>query len=216
MPTTPRSSSLARNGPARRSRVPARRADRGWGLPASFGLLLIMAAGCVPKTQPADLFALSPEISRNRAMQTRFFETSNEQELLSASAAVLQDLGFQVEESVREVGFLRATKERSAREYGQDIQRVLFLLLSLGHLHMPVDLHQKIAASLITRPLNSEATRQEVRIMFYRVVWKGDGQADRQYIPPGEQYMEMIRDPEIYQQFFAKLSKAVFLEPFAI
>jgi hypothetical protein len=121
-----------------------------------------------------------------------------------------------VEESVREVGFLRATKERSAREYGQDIQRVLALLLSLGHLQMPVDLHQKIAASLITRPVNTEATRQEVRIMFYRVVWKGDGQADRQYIPPGEQYMEMIRDPEIYQQFFAKLSKAVFLEPFAI
>jgi hypothetical protein len=196
--------------------VPPRLVDRAWGLPAILCLLLVLAAGCVPETQPADLFALSPEIPRNRAMQTRFFETSNEQELLSASAAVLQDLGFQVEESVREVGFLRATKERSAREYGQDIQRVLALLLSLGHLQMPVDLHQKIAASLITRPVNTEATRQEVRIMFYRVVWKGDGQADRQYIPPGEQYMEMIRDPEIYQQFFAKLSKAVFLEPFAI
>ena len=58
--------------------------------------------------------------------------------------------------------------------------------------------------------------RQEVRIVFYRAVWKGDGQADRNYIPPGEQKMEMIRDPEIYQQFFAKLSKAVFLEPHSI
>lgn len=216
MPTTPRSSSRARGGPARKSRVHARRVDRGWRLSVTLCLLLGTVTGCVPETQPADLFALSPEIPRNRTMQTRFFETSNEQELLSASAAVLQDLGFQVEESVREVGFLRATKERSAREYGQDIGRALTFLLSLGHAVIPVDLHQKIAASLITRPLNAEATRQEVRIMFYRVVWKGDGQADRQYIPPGEQYMEMIRDPEIYQQFFAKLSKAVFLEPFAI
>jgi hypothetical protein len=145
-------------------------------------------------------------------MQTRLFETPNEKELLSASAAVLQDLGFQVEESVREVGFLRATKERSAREYGQYIQRALFLILSLGRVSTPVDLHQKIAAGLITRPLNQDATRQEVRIMFYRVVWKGDGKSDQQYIPPGQQSMEMIRDPEIYQQFFAKLSKAVFLE----
>ena len=130
----------------------------------------------------------------------------------SRSAAVLQDLGFQLEESQQNVGFLRATKERSAREYGQYVKQGLVLILSLGMVLQPVDLHQKIAAALVARPLNTEATRQEIRIMFYRVVWKGDGQADNQYIPPGEQYMEMIRDPEIYQQFFAKLSKAVFLE----
>jgi hypothetical protein len=173
---------------------------------------LMLLTGCVTQTEPAELFQLSAETPKHRAMQTRFFETPNENELLSASAAVLQDLGFQVEESVREVGFLRATKERSAREYGQYIQRALFLVLSLGKLLNPVDLHQKIAAGLITRPLNQDATKQEVRIAFYRVVWKGDGQTDRQYIPPGQQYMEMIRDPDIYQQFFAKLSKAVFLE----
>ncbi len=108
-------------------------------------------------------------------MQTRFFETKDEAELLSASAAVLQDLGFQVEESVQDVGFLRATKERSAREYGQDIGRFFAFVLSLGKVVMPVDLHQKIAATLIARPINPEATRQEVRIMFYRIVWKGDG-----------------------------------------
>ena len=179
-------------------------------------VLLVLLSGCVTHTEPAELFQLTAETSKHRAMQTRFFETPNEKELLSASAAVLQDLGFQVEESVREVGFLRATKERSAREYGQYIQRALFLVLSFGKLLSPVDLHQKIAAGLITRPLNQAATRQEVRIVFYRVVWKGDGQADRQYIPPGQQHMEMIRDPEIYQQFFAKLSKAVFLEAHTI
>ncbi len=173
---------------------------------------VVLLTACVAHTEPSELFQLTAESPMHRAMQTRFFETPNEKELLSASAAVLQDLGFQIEESVRAVGFLRATKERSAREYGQYLQQVLFLVLSLGNLRIPVDLHQKIAAGLITRPLNHDATRQEVRIVFYRVVWKGDGQADRQYIPPGQQSMEMIRDPEIYQQFFAKLSKAVFLE----
>ena len=186
-------------------------------LVAASGLFLAsQLTGCVAPTEPHTLLQLTPESAANRAMQTRQFETKNEKELLSASAAVLQDLGFQVEESVREVGFLRATKERSAREYGQYIQRALVLVLSLGKLLNPVDLHQKIAAGLITRPLNQDASKQEVRIVFYRVVWKGDGQVDRQYIPPGQQYMEMIRDPEIYQQFFAKLSKAVFLEAHAI
>lgn len=193
--------------PVRRTRAIVRT-----GAPVAAILVLTALSGCVAPTEPAELFALTPDIPKNRTMQTRMFETPNERELLSASAAVLQDLGFQVEESQRPVGFLRATKERSAREYGQYVRQVLVLILSLGKLMQPVDLHQKIAASLISRPLNAEATRQEVRIMFYRVVWKGDGQVDNQYIPPGEQYMEMIRDPEIYQQFFAKLSKAVFLE----
>lgn len=187
-------------------------------LPAMFSVLVlpVMLGGCVQPTQPAEFFQLTPESSAHRAMQTRFFDTENDQELLSASAAALQDLGFQVEESVREVGFLRAAKERSAREYGQYRNRFFLWLLSLGHVVIPIDLHQKIAASLVTRPINEAHSRQEVRIIFYRAVWKGDGQADRNYIPPGEQKMEMIRDPEIYQQFFAKLSKAVFLEPHSI
>lgn len=179
--------------------------------------------GCVPQTQPAEFFQLTAESPAHRAMQTRLFETKDEAELLSASAAVLQDLGFQIEESVREVGFLRATKERSAREHGQDISRFLVFLLSSAlvlvqqpPIVIPVDLHQKIAATLITRPLNPEGTRHEVRVMFYRVIWKGDGSAGRQPIPPGEQRMEMVRDPVLYQTFFAKLSKAVFLEAFTL
>ena len=178
-------------------------------------------AGCVAPTKPEDFFQLSPESPAHKANETRHFETSGETELLSASAAVLQDLGFQVVESVREVGFLRAAKERGAREYGQEITRFLLFLLSLAGsvaggsnavFLMPVDLHQQINAALVTRPLDEQRSRFEVRILFYRLVWSGSGQSGDQQIAPGEQKMEMIRDALIYQQFFARLSKAVFLE----
>jgi hypothetical protein len=51
-----------------------------------------------------------------------------------------------------------------------------------------------------------------VRILFHRSIWKGDGNTGDQYIPAGQQSLEMIADAQIYQQFFAKLSKSVFLE----
>jgi hypothetical protein len=166
------------------------------------------------------MLQLSPDSPANKAVQTRHFETPNETELLSASAAVLQDLGFQISESARELGFLRAAKERSAREYGQEIVRFLIAVISsVGLISgtntlniIPVDLHQQINASLVTRPLGADGRRHEVRILFYRLIWKSDGTSGNQYLPPGEQRMEMIRDPEIYQQFFTHLSKAVFLE----
>ena len=167
----------------------------------------------MPKAE--DFFKLTPESAKYRALQTRMFETSNEKELLSASAAVLQDLGFQLEESTPGLGVLRAAKERSAREYGQEICQVLVFLLCLASqraIIIPVDLHQQINATLVTRRSESDASLFSVRVSFYRTIWQGDGNAGNQAIPPGEQRWEMIYDEKIYQQFFAKLSKSMFLE----
>ena len=75
------------------------------------------------QTRPEAFFELTPESQAHKAAQTRYFETADDIELLSASAAVLQDIGFQVSESAHQVGYLRATKERSARERGQSIAR---------------------------------------------------------------------------------------------
>ena len=193
-----------------------------WPILVSALVLLALGSGCAPM-EPEEFFQLAPESPAHRAIQTRMFETTDANDLLSASAAVLQDLGFQVEESVRELGFLCAAKERSAREYGQDIVRFVLGVITtpaiLGGglpVMIPVDLHQRIAATLVARPLNSDATRYEVRIMFYRVVWKGEGMGGRSGSPAGVQRMEMIREPKIYQRFFFKLSKAVFLEAFAL
>jgi len=164
---------------------------------------------------PESFFELTPDSARHKALQTRLFETSDEKELLSASAAVLQDLGFQVEESEMGAGVLRAAKERSGRQVGQEIlQGFIFLIGLLGRkaIIIPVDLHQQIGATLVTHRNENDTHRFMVRILFYRKVWKGDGNDGDRYIPPGEQHMEVIDDEQIYQQFFARLSKGLFLE----
>lgn len=167
---------------------------------------------------------LSPDSSQNREMQTRKFLSGDSTQIISASAAVLQDLGFQISECERPIGFLRGVKERSAREYGQEIGRAVVAFISsfglvLGSntlIVLPVDLHQQINASLVLRPEPDNPEQQQLRIAFYRVIWKGAGSSGSTQIPPGEQRMEMIRDPEIYQIFFSRLSKAVFLEAYGI
>jgi len=211
LPTTIRSSR-----PALRTSRPSRAVVLGISL-----LFTSLLLGCVaPTGNPEDFFVLTPESLGYRALQTRIFETTDERELLSASAAVLQDLGFQVEESEVDMGILRAAKERSAREFWQEFTQGLVFLLSTGGLYagantiviLPVDLHQQIGATLATRPVEGDDSRFTVRILFHRKVWKGGGQSGDQYIPPGENWMEMIYDGKIYQQFFAKLSKGLFLE----
>jgi hypothetical protein len=196
---------------------------------AGLAAALLALGGCAtePEITPKEFFALTPESAASKAMQTRRFESGDWDELLSASAAVLQDLGFQITESDRGLGFLRAAKERSAREYGQETTRffVAFFTALLGGLGgqnamvlLPVDLQQQINASLVAHPIADVGegadggAHAEVRIVFYRLIWRGDGQSGRTYIPPGQQKMEMIRDARLYQRFFARLNKSVFLE----
>jgi hypothetical protein len=174
--------------------------------------LTLGACSSTPSTPPPGPFELTAEASPRRALQTRRFDTADRAELLSASAAALQDLGFHVTESDRVLGFLKASKERSAREHGQELLRGFVLLASFGKLWMPIDLHQRLSASLVVSPASDAADTSEVRVAFHRVVWKGAGHADRNDIPPGEQRFEKIEDPAIHQAFFARLSKSLFLE----
>jgi hypothetical protein len=178
-------------------------------------VFMLLVTGCNPMATPESFFELSPTYNKEKALQTRFFETSNYHELVSASAAVLQDLGFQVEESEPDVGLLRAVKERSAREWGQEIGRVFIAMIGIvGQkvILLPVDLQQQIVATLTVFPVNNNPNRFGARIIFDRKIWKGGGSDGSAEIPPGEQRLEIIDEPLIYQEFFSKLSKSVFLE----
>ena len=151
-------------------------------------------------TIPKDALRLSKESLKNRQLQTRRFDT-DEKTLLSASAAVLQDLGFIINESETDLGLISCSKQRDATNAGQVAGAVIVALLT-GTV-TPVDKEQLIRASLVTRPIHIDKTDKSkcqtaVRVTFQRIVIDTQGQITRR---------EGINEAEIYQEFFDKLSQ---------
>lgn len=153
---------------------------------------------------PSDALSMNKATLEDRQLQTRLFDTSDENKILSASASLLQDLGFNLDESETDLGLLVSSKERDATDAGQV---ALALLAAFGGSNMPIDSHQKIRASVVTSPLGETGNRIAVRVTFQRIVWNTHGQVSKR---------EKLNDPKMYQEFFEKLSKAVFLEAHGI
>ncbi len=161
-----------------------------------FALISLVACN---QTIPKEALQLSQESFALRQLQTRAFDTSDEKSLLVAGAGVLQDLGFNIDESEINLGVIVASKDRDATEAGQ-IAGAIFMAVMFG-VNTPVDKNQKIRASLITNPINTKQIN--LRVTLQRIIWNTQGQVSR---------TESITQPEIYQEFFSKLSKSVFLE----
>jgi hypothetical protein len=167
-------------------------------------VLLFLLSSCVP-TIPKQALQLSKESLQNRQLQTRRFDT-DEKTLLSASAAVLQDLGFNITESETELGLIVCSKQRDATSAGQ-VVGAIFLALLTG-VATPIDKAQLIRASLVTHPTHFDETDKSkcqcsVRITFQRVVTNTEGRITRR---------ECINEVKIYQEFFDKLAQSIFLE----
>ena len=158
--------------------------------------LFIVGCGGIPK----DALILSADTIEERQIQSRYYDTKNEEAIISASAAVLQDLGFTLDKSETRLGFLVASKDRDARDTGQIAAAVFVALLGGGN--MPIDKRQKIRVALIVTP-GLDGKKTHVRAKFQRKVWNNREQVSR---------VETLNDLDIYQEFFSKLSKAVFLE----
>lgn len=159
-------------------------------------LLAITLAACT-KGIPKQALQLSRESLQHRQMQSRHFDTKDEAAILSASAALLQDLGFNLDESETDLGLIVASKRRDATEVGQVIVSALFMFTGRKKTY---DTEQQIRASLVTRPYGDRIT---VRITFQRKVWNNKGKLTK---------VEGVINRKIYRHFFDKLSKSVFLE----
>lgn len=179
---------------------------------AIIGSLAIVLAGCQPEGTPASKTAaltLSDTAMAQRQSQTRRFQTLDENQLLAASAAVLQDLGFIIEEANAGAGFISGAKHREAIEAGQVASQVVLaaLIIALGGRADPVwETDQRIRISIATRPA-PEPGQTILRVTLQRVIWNSKNMVSR---------VESISSPEIYQEFFDKLSQSVFLEANAI
>jgi len=152
------------------------------------------------KTIPKAALQLSHESLQQRQLQTRHFDTADESFLLSASTALIQDMGFNLDESETKLGVIVASKQRDAKNAGQIVGAV-FIALLVGVIPA-TDKHQTMRVAVVTRPIGN-GSKHAVRVTFQRIVFNTQNQVSK---------LESIDDPEIYKEFFGKLSKSVFLE----
>jgi hypothetical protein len=166
-----------------------------------FLVLPVIATGCIG-IQMDTILEMPEEATATRTVQTRVYNNVAQATLNSASALVLQDLGFNIDKSEPGIGLLTASKHREAIESGQVILALILTLL-LGA-EVPWDESQLIRVSVITRPLTVlDADSCALRITMQRTVWNSSGYVSR---------LETINDPEIFEIFFSRLSKSLFLE----
>lgn len=161
----------------------------------------LVASGC--QLGPTAKQALQPaeDAAALRQLQTRRFDGITGTELQAATASVLQDLGFVVEASEPELGLLVGSQRRSAFRWEQVVGYVI--LAALTGVYLPHDTEQTIRVSVVVRPVHARPGSSTVRATFQRVVRTEQNLESRR---------ETLKDPELYQDFFQQLSKAVFLE----
>ena len=168
-------------------------------------LLLLGISACVQQV-PKEALQFTPETLAQRQLQTRRFETKDEKTILSSGAAVLQDLGFTIEASATGLGVIVAAKDLSAVEPGQVAGSILIALVTAvggAPVLIPWDRNQKVRVSLTTRVSGTNDDNMLVRVTFQRIVWNTQDKITK---------LELLTDPKFYQEFFEKLSKAVFLD----
>ena len=199
---------------------------------ATVPICCLLVAGCA--TVADNSMQPSADSLQLRQLQTRKIEGIDEKTLLAACVGVLQDLGFNIDESQARLGVIVASKNRSAVEPGHvasDVVADALLDAAFEALFDAVfgdngdddddddwdeddgedivyDVSQQIRASVVTRPALDSA---------------GQPRADAQVIRSTIQrlvwdsegqvsHSESIEDPETYQKFFDRLSKSIFLE----
>jgi hypothetical protein len=179
---------------------------RARGGPRPSGLLALalvayaaLGSGCQTGIPPGAL-QLSPIALEQRQQQSRKFENTSERDILIASAAVLQDLGFNIDESETKLGLIAASKNRTAREpYFNNL-----LTGIVTGFAKPPNERQRIRVTLVTEPLVDAKTNGcMVRVTCVRLIFD----INKQLVQ-----VELVKQPEIYRDFYTLLTKSLFLE----
>ena len=160
---------------------------------------------------PHNALRISESSLSTRQIQTREFSELDDGAILLASVAVLQDMGYAIDEIEVELGLLSASKRADATDkfkaFGMltadAMQCVFTLMLACNrNLYEDIDDVQDIRLTVIAG-LQKPGGAIPVRVTMQRIIWDKGGRLSEQ---------ETITDAAVYEAFFAKLSKAVFLE----
>ncbi|MCH9693147.1 MAG: hypothetical protein K0U72_01440 [Gammaproteobacteria bacterium] len=163
-------------------------------------------------TLPEDAFRLSESAMELRQIQTRVYADVSDVEILAASSGVLQDLGYAIDELEKELGVLSASKRADATSEAEIVGNIAldvadciltFLLGCENHSYQGSKDVQDIKITFVVLPESRDNNAYSVRLTMQRFVWAKNGELYNQ---------ETISDADVYQAFFDKLSKSVFLE----
>ena len=185
------------------------------------GICLAAALGCMAgtgwaqQTRPLGMepyFQLNPTDPSDLAQQTRRYAQPDRAAILFASTAVLQDMGFKMTGGEKRVGLLVGEKTADVPGAGLThaigeamlVTATTILSVAVGE-NLIMDLPEQVAqvvhvSLLVSADGNSEET--VVRISLDRDMIYDHGHS----IPD---HTEL---PLIYQEFFERLNRAVFLE----
>lgn len=176
----------------------------------SAALVVGVLLGC--QSTPRNALQISQSALATRAVQTHAFHDVSELQIMSASVAVLQDMGYAIDEIEKPLGVLSASKRADATREAQVVGRVamdlskclLTMLVACSNKnYKKTDDVQDIRLTLVVLPAANDAPVHSVRVTMQRVVFDRAGRVSGR---------STLDQAEIYQAFFAKLDKSVQLE----
>lgn len=159
--------------------------------------IVLGLAGCVTMD---DYYTLPENYQAARQMETRRFEAKNEEQILTAAAGVMQDLGYTIDESETNLGLITGTKDREAGSTAQKLA-IVMLAAAAGDNTQPVyDVRQRIYVTMVSTKSKTN-TGYNVRVKFGRIVWDNTG----------DSRVQQMDSENMYKEFFDKLSQSLFL-----
>lgn len=173
-------------------------------------LLMLLLTAC--ESVPRDAFRPSASSLAVRNMQTRDYESVSDTEILKATSAVLQDMGYTIDEIEVPLGVVSASKRADASStlefFGavivDGVKCVFTLTLGCrGKNYGEIGDVQEIRMTVVSRPTLKNESDVMVRVTIQQIIWDKKGRISSQ---------RSVQDGEVYSSFFEKMSKAVFLE----
>lgn len=172
--------------------------------------IVIFLSGCM--ATPKGFLKPDEKSLEFRQLQMRQYETKDQNNIMSAVAGVLQDLGFTIDDSETDLGFIAASTKADATSGGQIAAAAVADVVGLAACFFGLPLYtnalgkcdkeQLMKVSVITQ-LSLDESKTTVRVTFQRIVWNLSGDISK---------IETVSEAAVYQKFYDNLSKAIFLE----
>ncbi len=173
-------------------------------------MLACAGAACVTAPQHVQRFMLSADTSKLRAIQTRVFKNSDPQMLFNVAREALLDEGYILSENLFlhtqpfgvAIGSKEVTAVHAPQAAGAVAVSVLMTVLSGRATVQHFDKEQSIKVNLFVYKHPVLKGAHLARLAAYRIVVNTAGDITK---------LEHILTPQIYQSFFASISKSQFL-----